>query len=563
MASSAVDREATQITRAWVPFVAALGVALASGLLTMVPAPVIGSLTPDPTEHLAIANAWVHGSGFVDPVKWNWYLPESVPLPAWTVRAPIISILAAIPLALGATLDTVLVLHKVWASLIAGATVLVACRFMRPLAATAAALLLVLSPEWVLLVQAPVTEVTALAAYLAVLATARGVLRSVPGALVCAAATVLAWLTRHVLGALAPAVLAAAAWEVGPKDAARRASIWAYGIGFAAFYACIQLALTAAAGHGVYAGYGFVGEMLNYKDIWPYGKQYVGTWTFALAHGGEIMEQMRLRVVQLYEVLCLMPMYNYVGWLVPPGVLYAILRRRDGVLEHRINAFSLLGFSLIFILTYAVADPRFALLPAAGASFCGIAMVDEAAQRLERRLRGQGGRRVISLLGAAPLAGVLLLFAVGTAEKTLPFTRALWSQYRQHYDVTEMTQRSLEAPWREICPHMNKDAIVADAYPWGPALLFCGNATLKLPPDLTSQELQSRFIDEQHPEYFISVDGTPPWLRESERLREVANSGGVTLFEVRDAAPESRPWSAPPPLVCAGRGPECARRFGR
>jgi len=563
MASPAVDREADQITRAWVPLVAAMGVALASGLLTMVPAPVVGSLTPDPTEHLAIAHAWVHGSGFVDPVKWNYFLPESVPLPAWAVRAPIISILAAIPLALGATLDTVLVLHKVWASLIAGATVLVACRFMRPLAATAAALLLVLSPEWVLLVQAPVTEVTALAAYLAVLATARGVLRSVPGALLCAVATLLAWLTRHVLGALAPAVLAAALWEAGPKDGVRRGSIWAYGIGFAALYACVQLGLTAATGHGVYAGYGFVGEMIGYKDIWPYEKQYVGTWTFALAHWGEILEQMRLRAVQLYEILCLMPMFNYVGWLIPPAVLYAILRRRDGVLEHRINAFSVLGFSLIFILTYAVADPRFALLPAAGTCFCGLAMLDEAAQRLERRLQSQGGRRASSLLGAAPLAAVLLLFAVETAGKTLPFTRTLWNQYRRQYDVTEMAQRSLEAPWREICPHMNKDAIVADAYPWGFALLFCGNATVKLPPDLTSRELQGRFIDEQHPGYFISVDGNPPWLRQSGRLRKVANSEGVTLFEVRDAAPESRPWNAPPPLVCAGRGPECARRFGR
>jgi hypothetical protein len=82
MASSPVDREVAQIARAWVPIVAATGVALASGFFAIVPAPVVGALTPDSIEHLAIAHSWVHGSGFVDPVKWNYYLPESVPMAA-------------------------------------------------------------------------------------------------------------------------------------------------------------------------------------------------------------------------------------------------------------------------------------------------------------------------------------------------------------------------------------------------------------------------------------------------------------------------------------------------
>jgi hypothetical protein len=210
----------------------------------------------------------------------------------------------------------------------------------------------------------------------------------------------------------------------------------------------------------------------------------------------------------------------------------------------------------------AAAPPRYLLIAALGASFCGLAMLDEKAQHLERRLRHRGSRRIASFLTIAPLAGVLLLFGVTTAGNTLRGALTLWGNHRA-YDTMKVVEGGIEALSQELCPHIHKNAIVADSNPWSFVLLCCGNATVKLPPDLTSEQLQDRFIDEQHPGYFISVGDEPQWLRNSERLREVAGSGDVTLFEVRDAAPASRPWNAPPPLVCAGQGPDCAGRFGR
>ena len=72
-------------------------------------------LTQDAVEHLAIANAWVHGRGFVDPVQWT-YFRTGVPYPATALRAPVISILVAAPMALGATLATVMQLHALWST---------------------------------------------------------------------------------------------------------------------------------------------------------------------------------------------------------------------------------------------------------------------------------------------------------------------------------------------------------------------------------------------------------------------------------------------------------------
>ena len=64
--------------------------------------------TPDAIEHLAIANAWVRGSGFVDPIQYNFYLADTAPLPAMAHRAPVVPALLTIPLLLGAGASTTL-----------------------------------------------------------------------------------------------------------------------------------------------------------------------------------------------------------------------------------------------------------------------------------------------------------------------------------------------------------------------------------------------------------------------------------------------------------------------
>ena len=64
-----------------------------------------GFLTPDATEHLSIAHNWLEGAGFVDPVQWYYLLDQPPPIPATAARAPVVSLLAAIPLRMGGHRD--------------------------------------------------------------------------------------------------------------------------------------------------------------------------------------------------------------------------------------------------------------------------------------------------------------------------------------------------------------------------------------------------------------------------------------------------------------------------
>ena len=85
------------------------------------------------------------------------------------------------PLGLGANLYTLIVLHAIYASVVAGSIALVAGRFMRFPAAVGAAVFLALAPGWIELARVPLTEITSVLCILVVLVTSRGVLRSARG----------------------------------------------------------------------------------------------------------------------------------------------------------------------------------------------------------------------------------------------------------------------------------------------------------------------------------------------------------------------------------------------
>lgn len=544
--------------------VAAAGaVALVAGLLALPPALGRWWLSEDGVEHLAIAQSLVHGTGFVDPVQWYFYLDNGVPLPAFSVRAPVFPILAAIPLWLGATLSSIAPLHAVWASLIAGAIVLVARRSMRLPAATAAALLLCLSPGWLVLSRRPWNEITGLGAYLAVLITAPGILRSPAAALLCSAATALAWLTRPNLGAVALAVSVAVIWEVGARRALRLVPLWTYLAGFAASYAIIQIAVRTATGLAPYAGYGAMWEFLRSADGFSFQKEYVGIWSFIQSHFELVLEAMRTRASSLAEALCTDSKFHYVGWLAPVAIGYGLLRRRDGVLAHRINALSTLGFGATVVLNYAVFDPnRYPFMVAACATLTGIAALDAAAMRWETRRPeaeepSSWGKKVpVVLVGATFLIAATTFVDVGS------MAFGSWQSYRAKGTI-ERVRRSLGFPARQLCPWIPADAIVAAPRPWA-VTLWCGNAAVVSPPDLAEPEWQRRFIQEKHVEYFLS-NGNPvyAWLLESDRVRPITASRYFILYKVRELSVRPHRWQPPPPIVCAGRGSECLRELGR
>jgi hypothetical protein len=535
-----------------------------------------GSLTHDGYEHLAIAHSWLAGAGFVNPVQWHYYLDLSPPLPATAVRAPVISLLAALPLAAGATIPTVIVSHAVWSALVVGALFLVASRFMRRRAAAAAALVVAAFPSWNLyLAVAPLTEVTATGCYLLVLVTAGGVLRSRRGALLCAAATLLAALTRPNLSALATAVGVAAVWEVGVRHALRERRIWIYVLAFAAAYLVVGFVVHAVTGVGLYAGYGVQTEMLSYADVWRYDREYEGFANFVQQRGGEIAARIRENAVQLSEALTLHSSFNLVGWLLPFAVLYGIARPRDGILFHRINAFSILGFSLILIVNYSAFEAaRYPLWIAVPVCLTGAGLLDVLAQRLERRVRTKGvvarlrlRDRICAELGWLPLS-VAALVSLTTVHLALEAVPDSWQRYERARRGALFHEK--DDNLLALCVHIDPDAVVASSNPWR-VFYWCGNAGVRIPIDPVSDEVRDRFVEELRVAYIVisSTQRRPGldsarWLRSlesSDGFRLSAHSGSLALYEVSAASPGTRPWTAPPPLVCAGLGPDCVHRM--
>ena len=537
-----------------------------------------GVLTSDGYEHLGIAHAWVHGAGFVDPVQWHYYLTQSPPLPATAVRPPLISLLAALPLAAGATLPTIIVLHGVWSAWIIGALFLVASRFMRRRAAATIALLVVTFPPWTTyLAVTPLSEVTAVGCYLLVLVTAGGVVKSPRGAAICAAATLLAAMARPNLSALLVAVSVAVIAELGPRAALRNRSLWTYVSMFSLGYLAIQIGVEATTGIGLYAGYGVVNEMLGLEDIWRYDREFEGAWAFVNEHAEEITLRMRERIGQLFQTLFIGPGFHRIGWLLAPAVLYGLFRQRDGVLAHRINAFATLGFAFILIVNYSAFDPdRYPLWLALPLCLGGIGFLDALALYLESHLGTDDsteapslGLRVARGLGWLPMA-VACLVAVGTLHTATGKFAGSWSHYQAARDGQALGTRA--PALLSICEHIDPDAVVASANPWQ-VLYWCGNAGLRIPIRPLSDEVRDRFVSERNARYILLA---PPrlyspldmaaWvesLDHSSAFRKRATIAPFVLYESVGETPKAPAWKAPPPLVCAGLPADCTRRSRR
>ncbi len=557
----------TSGTRPWVALLGGLVVAVLLGVLTVPNALGAWWLSPDAIVHVAIANAWVHGSGFVDPVKYHWYLAAGVPFPAFASRGPVVPALIALPLKLGASISETAAIHAVWASLIAGAMVPVAARFMRLPAAIGAALLFGLSPAWRFVSHTLWTEATAWGSCLLVLVTSRGVVRDVRGGLLCGAATVLAMLTRANLGILAVAVIFAAIQEMGPSKALRSRSFWSYIMACVLIYKGAGLWIEYSTGQVLYSAYAAITENINNADLDYYQKVYMGTWYYIELHAREIFKVMGTRLGDLYDALCIDPLYNYVGWLMVPAALYALLSTGPGSLERRITALSALAFSAVVVANYSGYEAvRYPLLGAGSAALCGLAMLDSLSYRLERRLPASRSQWFAPFLRITPLLLVLFLVSslgAGKAVTTSLDTLRRWKQFGTSEAIAVSVFQPPDADVRTLCRHMDEDAVVSAYMPWS-YLAWCGNAGVLLPVDIANPEWQKKFIEENQPRYFV-WDGNQnsSWLSYSPLVHEIARSGRLILYEVTRSMRRENPWVAPPPIACAGKDPDCARALRR
>lgn len=524
----------------------------AVGLCALVPtlyfAVVMHPLPPDAIEYLGIGHSFCEGAGFVDPVQYHYYLDLGPPLPAFSVRAPLVPLLAAVPFCLGGTLRQVQALHAVWATLIAAGVVFVAARWMSRAAAVAAALLISALPAWHFVASVPLTEATGFGALLVVLLSVRGVLRSARGALACSAASVLAWLSRPNLGIVAFIVVGAVIRQVGIRGALRSRPLRAYVGGVAGAMALIFLAVDLATGLAPYDGYGYLGQVLKVADARKYGQPYEGWLSFVAANWNAIAWTAAQRARQLSEAWFLVPSFSRLGWIALPAVLYS-LARRDMPLERHVCALGALTLAAMVIVNYGSFDSlRFPLFPILLGVMCATQTADEAARALGRRLQLGAGRS--SIRRHLPRLGLLALVAV------YAFPEAPLERLKMTSDAIRQGALREALPPEPFCARMNRDAVVAAENPWQ-VFLSCGNASLWLPTDLATPGVLARFLDRKKPAYLLAARRERAALAGSQRLRPPQQFGDRILFEVRDAGNDSMPWTAPRPMRCAGLPEDC------
>lgn len=522
------------------------------------------SFSADAIEHVAIANAFVHGRGWVDPVFYNYFVEGGSPLPAIAMRAPMISLLIAIPLSTGADVTQLQVFHVIWAGVVSAGMVVVARRFMTLGAAVAATALLVLSPAWRILTLHLWTEVTSVAAFLVVLWTSRGVLRSIPGALLCALATALAWLTRPNLLPLVLAVAVAVMWYQGPHKSLRSAPFWSYLGGFATLFIGAQLASRMLFGVGVYEGYGVNVESLTLTDAWRYGYERVGAIPFVLSHPGEILYRLARNGFILFSKLFIDSSFHFAGWWVVLAVVMLFRKIPRLPLEQMINALAGIGLSAIVVLNYVAFDPkRYPLMSAVTFLLFGVPFfverLPDAARRWTSGLR-QAHPIDDRLFRALPYAFWLLLISATTLGPSVSSSRAAWQAVRSG-EISEASQREAFDPhMRALCTELSSDAVVAvDSKGAWILHLWCGNAIYVLPSDIGEPGIWRRYREERRPSHVLVQRQFLPVVKDLPGLSQVAQEGPLVLFALDPSAGEPIAWDSPPNIACAGR-PRCDAR---
>lgn len=513
-------------------------------------------LSHDAVEYLGIAHAWLHGAGFVDPILWSFYLPGSPPLPAFALRPPLVPLLFAIPLAGGATLAQVTWIHALWASALVGASVLVARRFMGLPAAVAVGIGLGGSLGWSFVARHPWTEATSVGAFLLVLATARRVTGSIPWALACSLASVLAWCTRPNLALVAPAIALASVWQLGARGALRCRALWAYLLCFVVIHQGLALGVRSLEGHGPYAGYGALIEVLTRADFSRTSIGAADPWTFVAMHRTEILDHVGANAAKLARELLLEPRFHWAGWLFPVALAGAWRGCGPGAFEVRFCVVTSLLLAFWAVSSWAPFDTRrYPLLVAMPAWFAAMASLEQLASRLGTGAGTPASRARLRRL--APLGVALALYAASAA----PMARELrdLSLRRRGGPALEILG-DWDGTARRWCHRLEPDALVAAPDPWA-FLLWCGNAGMRVPSDLRSEADLARFLAERRPRYLVSHGGRRLALLErSPLLVERAREQRRVLFEQVDP-PRPDPWRAPPPLACAGKGPSCSREL--
>jgi hypothetical protein len=498
-------------------------------------------LLPDAIEHLGIAHSWVSGAGFVDPVLYSQFLPDTTPpVPALLMRAPVVPLLLAVPLALGGGVQAVLVAHAVFAAALGAAGVWVARRIGPGAAPLVFGVGFALSFPWILAVQSPNTEAASIGALLAITAWAPRALRSRVAAVGFGALCAIAWLTRPNLAVALPAFVVAAFVVLGPRQALRSAPLWIAVGTFAALQSGVSLWCHAATGFAPYAHYGVLLQSTSASETFAFQKQYPGALAWLAANGDQARAALAWNAHEVMRLLFALPDYHYLGWFALPALADAWRRRDAHRLERLLLAATGLALLGVVLAGYGAIDPRRLLLPAA---LCFWLLTASWLAHAALRLGAN------PFVRAAPALLVLALWLLSpSASGTGGWALRAWRAYQQG-DTRTGLEQSFAPPF---CAALDRDAIVASPNPWE-LYLACGNAGQVLPRDLDGEALLQRYLDERAPGYLIVPADATARFDASPRLARLATERSHSLFEVENASPRTRPWLAPPPLAPPAR----------
>jgi hypothetical protein len=523
-------------------------------------------LTPDAVEYVATAYNWTEGRGFVNPILYSYYLRDlHPPLPGFALRPPMLSLLLIPPLALGADLTTLCVLHTVWASLVAALGVLVARRFMSLPAAAVFAIAMFLSPYWGQAANQLLPDATAVAVLLAAILLSQRAVESHRGALLLGLVTLVGWLTRPNLGIIVVAVVLAALVDLGPRRALRCRPLWTYVASFALFHRIVVIAFSSSEGLAPYAHYGLAFELVKHEGVpmrilaSAYDREYTGAFQFVRENGEAIVRVIENNLRRCLSVVFFRPAFQYVGWLAPLALVHGLLKRGPGSMTRRFVVFAGLGITTATLSVFVEIDPPRYMLPGV------VCLWFLAGTLLDDLSRAIGARLPTKLLVLSPsrarlaitslfLVAVSALWAVENLGDRLTHLQTQWMTFR---GIGSWGARP-PGPWpatpRSMCRYLDDDALIASPNPWS-FYFWCGNAGISIPYDLSDLEGVHRYLDEQTPGYVV-IDrhvGLSAFSR-SPRLRLVATIEDLVLYRVSNAPPESRPWDAPPPLASRSSG---------
>ena len=537
----------------WILTLAAAFVMAATTALLVVPLALEKThLSPDAASYLGVANSLAHGNGFVAPIQWHFYLPGAPPQPAWAIVFPVITVVLAVPIWLGADVTTAIVCHSLIAAGVGGAIVVVARRFMSLPAAVAAGAGLAWSTRWSQVSTFAWTEPYAVLGILLIVATACGVSRSYRGALVCAAVTVFGWLTRANVPLLGAVVVLAVLWEKRRplREGIRDRRLWIYVAAVATGILGLRLAYELVSGLRPYAAYAAFFEMFQPWDLVFVDKQYVGALAFMRANWTMVTAAWAAFVKISFRELFLHKSVHFAGFLLPVVVTWGIFGRSGGGgdIPRRVAALGAVAFLLNTILIYGGFEARY-LLPAACCLWlAGAGSLDQLARKFSPR----PGLAQWSLLA------VLLIVLATTLPMQAKRSLVSWWAYSARGETLVVFRPKADDDLRRMCAFMNPDYVGVATE--GEALHFwCGNPTLRLPRDLGVGNALERFIDQRGPRYFVIERGDPRFatIHSSARLKHLSTTPQYMLYEVVDF---SRPpaWRAPPALACIGtRPPMC------